>query len=85
MILSHRRLRAALRAARGYIGARTFPRPNDRERRLRRALDQTLDEAKSAAVAMGISGVPLSQQQIDWALGPLIESPPSRSNGAASS
>jgi hypothetical protein len=50
MILSHYGLRAALRVARGYVATRTFPRPNDRERRLLEPLDQALDETKSAAV-----------------------------------
>jgi hypothetical protein len=81
MILSHRRLRAALRVARGYIASRTFPHPNDRERRLLRALDQTLDEGKSAAVALGISAMPLSREQIAAALGPLVENRVAAANG----
>jgi hypothetical protein len=79
VILSHRRLRAALRVARWYIAARTSPHPNDRERRLLRALDQTLHEGKS--VLMGISAMPLSREQAAAALGPLVETRGAASNG----
>jgi hypothetical protein len=45
----------ALRIARGYISANVYPNPTDRELRLLRLLDRTLDESKVAAVMMGVS------------------------------
>jgi len=65
MIMSHRRLRAALRLARARLGMAVFPKPSPRDLRLLRLLDRTLDEAKSAAQVAGVSAMPPSAQEIE--------------------